>query len=154
MPMTEFLKPRAVFSGIKIASKKQLLQFMSEKAAEMTGIAERDIFDTIMQRERLGSTGVGNGIAIPHGKMKLANELTGLFVRLDQAIDFEAIDDQKVDLIFMLIAPELAGADHLKALSKVARTLRTAEIVDGIRRAPDSSAIYNILNPRMESFAA
>jgi nitrogen PTS system EIIA component len=154
MPMTEFLKPDAVFSNVKMTSKKQLLQFMSEKASEMTGISERDIFDTIMQRERLGSTGVGNGIAIPHCKMKLATQLTGLFVRLDQAIDFDAIDDQKVDLVFMLIAPELAGADHLKALSKVARALRASDIVDSIRRAPDSGRIYDILNPRETSAAA
>jgi nitrogen PTS system EIIA component len=154
MPMTEFLKPDAVFSNVKMTSKKQLLQFMSEKASEMTGISERDIFDTIMQRERLGSTGVGNGIAIPHCKMKTATRLTGLFVRLDQAIDFDAIDDQKVDLVFMLIAPELAGADHLKALSKVARALRASDIVDAIRRAPDSGRIYDVLNPRETSAAA
>jgi nitrogen PTS system EIIA component len=154
MPMTDFLKPDAVFSNVKMTSKKQLLQFMSEKAAEMTGIAERDIFDTIMQRERLGSTGVGNGIAIPHCKMASSARLTGLFVRLDQAIDFDSIDDQKVDLVFMLIAPELAGADHLKALSKVARALRSADIVDAIRRAPDSGMIYDILNPREASAAA
>ena len=152
--MTEFLIPDAVFANVKMTSKKQLLQFMSEKASEMTGISERDIFDTIMQRERLGSTGVGNGIAIPHCKMKASARLTGLFVRLDQAIDFEAIDDQKVDLVFMLIAPELAGADHLKALSKVARALRSVEIVDAIRRAPDSSVIYDILSPRETSEAA
>jgi nitrogen PTS system EIIA component len=154
MPMTDFLKLDAVFSNVKMTSKKQLLQFMSEKAAEMTGIAERDIFDTIMQRERLGSTGVGNGIAIPHCKMAASARLTGLFVRLDQAIDFDSIDDQKVDLVFMLIAPELAGADHLKALSKVARALRSADIVDAIRRAPDSGMIYDILNPREASAAA
>lgn len=154
MPLTEFLKPSAVFSNVKMTSKKQLLQFMSEKAAEMAGIAERDIFDAIMQRERLGSTGVGNGIAIPHCKLKASAKLTGLFVQLDHAIDFEAIDDQKVDLVFMLIAPELAGADHLKALSKVARVLRSAEIVDAVRRAPDSSAIYDTLCPRETSAAA
>ena len=154
MPMTEFLSPDAVFSNIKMTSKKQLLQFMSEKASEMTGISDRDILDTIMQRERLGSTGVGNGIAIPHCKMKAATHLVGLFVRLDQALDFEAIDDQKVDLVFMLIAPELAGADHLKALSKVARALRSADIVYGIRRAPDAHMIYDILSPREASFAA
>ena len=154
MPMTEFLSPDAIFSNVKMTSKKQLLQFMSEKASEMTAIAERDIFDTIMQRERLGSTGVGNGIAIPHCKMKAASRLTGMFVQLDQPLDFEAIDDQKVDLVFMLIAPELAGADHLKALSKVARALRSGDIVDAIRRAPDAGVIYDILCPREASFAA
>lgn len=152
--MTDFLKPDAVFSNVKLTTKRQLLQFMSEKASETMGISERDIFDTIVQRERLGSTGVGNGIAIPHCKLKAVTALTGFFVRLDQAIDFEAIDDQKVDLVFMLIAPELAGADHLKALSQVARTLRSAETVDAIRRAPDSGVIYDIFCPGQASFAA
>jgi nitrogen PTS system EIIA component len=154
MDMTEFLNPGAVFSGVKTSSKKQLLQFMSEKAAQLTGLGEREIFDSIMQRERLGSTGVGNGIAIPHCKIKSASRLTGLFIRLDQAVDFEAIDDQKVDLVFMLIAPELAGADHLKALSKVARALRATDVVEAIRRAPDSGVIYSILCPQETSAAA
>jgi PTS system nitrogen regulatory IIA component len=120
----------------------------------LTGLGEREIFDSIMQRERLGSTGVGNGIAIPHCKIKSALRLTGLFIRLDQPVDFEAIDDQKVDLVLMLIAPELAGADHLKALSKVARALRAAEVVEAIRRAPDSGVIYSILCPQETSAAA
>lgn len=154
MPMTEFLSLDSVFTNQKLASKKQLIQFLAEKASQKTGIAERDVYDSIMQRERLGSTGVGNGIAIPHCKMKAATKLTGVFVRLDSAIDFEAIDDQKVDLVFMLVAPELAGADHLKALSKVARALRSTDVVDAIRRAPDSAAVYNILSPHEASFAA
>jgi nitrogen PTS system EIIA component len=154
MPLNDFLKPEAVFSGVRSASKKQVLQFLAEKASAATGIPERDIFDTVQQRERLGSTGVGNGIAIPHGKLKAASKLTGFFVRLDQPVDFDAIDDQRVDLVFLLIAPELAGADHLKALSKVARALRTPEIVEGIRNAPDSAAIHDILNPKQEAAAA
>jgi nitrogen PTS system EIIA component len=154
MPLNDFLKPEAVFCGIRAASKKQVLQFLAEKASVATGIPERDIFDTVQQRERLGSTGVGNGIAIPHGKLKAATRLTGLFVRLDQPVDFEAIDDQRVDLLFLLIAPELAGADHLKALSKVARALRTPEIVEGIRNAPDAAAIFEVLNPKPVNAAA
>jgi nitrogen PTS system EIIA component len=154
MPLNDILKPEAVFADVRASSKKQVLQFLAEKAAAATGIAEREIFDTVQQRERLGSTGVGNGIAIPHGKLKMASRLTGIFARLDGGVDFEAIDDQKVDLVFLLIAPELAGADHLKALSKVARALRTAETVEAIRKAPSAASIYEILCPRETSVAA
>jgi nitrogen PTS system EIIA component len=154
MPLIDILKPEAVFTGLKAVSKKQLLQLISEKAAALTGMAEREIFDTIQQRERLGSTGVGNGIAIPHGKLKGAKSLTGLFFRLDQSVDFEAIDDQPVDLIFLLLAPESAGADHLKALSKVARALRNADNLDRIRAAADASGIHDVLCPQEASFAA
>jgi PTS system nitrogen regulatory IIA component len=154
MPLHDILKPDAVFSSVKAVSKKQLLQILSEKAAALTGITEREVFDTIQQRERLGSTGVGNGIAIPHGKLKSVTTLTGLFARLEQPVDFEAIDDQKVDLVFLLLAPESAGADHLKALSKVARVLRSQDNVDRIRAAADNMAIYDILCPQEASFAA
>ena len=95
-------------------------------AAAITGIPEREIFDTILQRERLGSTGVGNGIAIPHGKLAGVKQITGVFARLETPVDFEALDDQPVDLVFLLLAPEGAGADHLKALSRIARVLRDA----------------------------
>jgi nitrogen PTS system EIIA component len=154
MPLNDILKPGAVFTGLKAVSKKQLLQILSEKAAGLTGLPEREIFDTLQQRERLGSTGVGNGIAIPHGKLKGAAGLTGLFARLDQPIDFEAIDDQRVDLVFLLIAPETAGADHLKALSKVARALRSQETVDRVRQAADAAAVHEVLCPKEASFAA
>jgi nitrogen PTS system EIIA component len=154
MTLSDILKPRAVFVGLKVATKKQLLQVMSEKASELTGIAEREIFDTIHQRERLGSTGVGNGIAIPHGKLKSAHLLTGVFARLDQAVEFEAIDDQRVDLVFLLLAPEGAGADHLKALSKVARVLRSQDNLDRIRAAGDVGGVYDVLCPQEASFAA
>lgn len=154
MPLTDILKPEAVFTGVKAVSKKQLLQLLAEKASALTGIGEREIFDTIQQRERLGSTGVGNGIAIPHGKLKSAGRLTGLFIRLDQAIDFEAIDDEKVDLVFLLLAPESAGADHLKALSKVARALRNQDNLERIRAAGDAGAVFDILCPQEASYAA
>ncbi|NJR14020.1 MAG: PTS transporter subunit EIIA, partial [Phyllobacteriaceae bacterium] len=88
------------------------------------------------------------------GKLKSVTTLTGLFARLEQPVDFEAIDDQKVDLVFLLLAPESAGADHLKALSKVARVLRSQENVDRIRAAADATAIYDILCPQEASFAA
>ena len=126
----------------------------AEKAATITGIPEREIFDTILQRERLGSTGVGNGIAILHGKLAAVKRITGVFARLETPVDFEALDDQPVDLVFLLLAPEGAGADHLKALSRIARVLRDGDIVNKIRGSTDSAAIHALLSDTPASHAA
>ena len=117
---------------------------IAEKAANATGIPEREIFDTLMQREKLGSTGVGGGIAIPHGKLAKLTRIVGLFARLARPIDFEALDGQPVDLLFLLLAPEAAGADHLKALARVARLLRDAEVARKLRESRDAEAIYAV----------
>jgi PTS system nitrogen regulatory IIA component len=110
---------------------------------------ERDIFDIVQQREKLGSTGIGNGIAIPHGKLAKLERMFGLFARLDRAIDFEALDGQPVDLVFLLLAPESAGADHLKALARVARLLRSGETAKMLRDSRDTEAIYAVLTMPM-----
>ena len=154
MDLHDLIKPESILSHVKVTSKKQLLQLMSERAAKLTGLTEREIFDTIQQRERLGSTGVGNGIAIPHGKLSAVNTIIGVFARLEKGIDFEALDGAPVDLAFLLIAPEGAGADHLKALSRIARVLRNEETVDMIRGTSDPLAIFNLLSPEKASFAA
>ena len=112
----------------------------------MTGLPEREIFDVILQREKLGSTGVGHGIAIPHGKLDSVDKLFGIFARLENPIDFEALDDQPVDLVFLLLAPESAGADHLKALSRIARVLRDNDLVAKLRATDSATAIYTFLN--------
>jgi len=114
-------------------------------AADLTGRSERAVFDILMQREKLGSTVVGSGIPIPHGKLAKLDRLFGLFARLDRAIDFEALDGQPVDLVFVLLAPEAAGADHLKALARVARLLRDPDIANKLRDAHASEAIYSVL---------
>src|SRR6478736_3812795 len=142
MDLGDLIQPDAVLPALKVNSKKQLLQAMSEKAAALTGLSEREVFDTILQRERLGSTGVGNGIAIPHGKLADIKTIIGIFARLDSAVDFEALDDQPVDLVFLLLAPEGAGADHLKALSRIARVLRDQDLVAKLRATESASAIY------------
>ena len=111
----------------------------------MSGHNERVIFDTLMQREKLGSTGIGHGIAIPHGKLPKLEKLFGLFARLDRPIDFESLDGQPVDLVFLLLAPEGAGADHLKALASVARLLRDPDIAHKLRESSDSEALYAVL---------
>jgi PTS system nitrogen regulatory IIA component len=145
MDLSDLIEASAVMPALKANSKKQLLQLLAEKAASITGLPEREIFDTILQRERLGSTGVGNGIAIPHGKLPGISKITGVFARLDHPVEFEALDDQPVDLVFLLLAPESAGADHLKALSRTARVLRDGETVAKIRGTTDASAIHAFL---------
>ena len=154
MDLGDLLGVDDILPSLKSSSKRQLLQDLSEKAEERTGIAARQIFDTLLQRERLGSTGVGNGIAIPHGKLSGVDKITGIFARLENPVDFEALDDQPVDLVFLLLAPEGAGADHLKALSRIARVLRDSETVAKIRGTTDASAIYSFLSDTQASHAA
>jgi nitrogen PTS system EIIA component len=154
MDLSDLIEVSAILPALKANSKKQLLQLLSEKAAAVTGLPEREVFDTILQRERLGSTGVGNGIAIPHGKLPGINSITGVFARLDSPVDFEALDDQPVDLVFLLLAPEGAGADHLKALSRIARVLRDSEAVSKIRGTRDAAAIHSFLSETSASHAA
>ncbi len=145
MDLSDLLAPDAVIGALKANGKKQALQELSARAAELTGLPEREIFDTLLQRERLGSTGVGNGIAIPHGKLPKLDRLFGLVARLEKPIDFEALDAQPVDILFLLLAPEDAGADHLKALARVARLLRDGETVRKLRESRDAEALYAVL---------
>jgi len=145
MPLSDLVTRDAVISSLKATAKKQVLQELSEKAAEITGLPAREIFDSLLQRERLGSTGVGNGIAIPHGKLARVPRLIGIFARLERPIDFEALDGAPVDLIFLLLAPETSGADHLKALAKVARVLRDPAVVAKLRATRDADALHAVL---------
>jgi len=145
MPLADLVAPNAILPGLRVNGKKQALQELAAKAAALTGQNERSIFEILLQREKLGSTAVGNGIAIPHGKMAKLNRLFGLFARLDRPIDFEALDGQLVDLMFLLLAPEAAGADHLKALARVARLLRDPEMARKLRDCRDAEAIYAVL---------
>jgi nitrogen PTS system EIIA component len=145
MPLIDLVAPNAILPALKVNNKKQALQELAARAAVLTGQNERTIFEILMQREKLGSTAVGNGIAIPHGKMANLARLFGLFARLDRPIDFEALDGQPVDLIFLLLAPEGAGADHLKALARVARLLRDSAVAHKLRASQDAEALYAVL---------
>jgi len=145
MELSGLLTQQAVIADLRVTSKKQALQELAERAAKLTGLHERQIFDVLLERERLGTTGVGSGIAIPHGKLAGLKKLYGVFARLGTPIDFEAIDDRPVDLIFLLLAPETAGADHLKALARVARLLRNAEVARKLRESRDADALYTVL---------
>ena len=145
MALTDVVAIDAIIPALKVNSKKQALQELAAKAAQICGHSEMTIFETLMQREKLGSTGVGNGVAIPHGKLPKLNKLFGLFARLERPVDFESLDGQPVSLIFLLLAPEGAGADHLKALARVARVLRDPDTARKLRESRDAEAIYAVL---------
>ena len=145
MPLTDLVAPQAVVPALKVNSKKQAIQELAARAAGLTGQNERDILEILQQRERLGSTGIGNGVAIPHGKLAKVKRIFGIFARLDRPIEFEALDGAPVDLMFLLVAPESAGADHLKALAQVARMFRDASLTAKVRATRDASALYSVL---------
>ena len=143
MTLTDLIAPNAVIPALKANNKKQAIQELAARAAELTGQSEKTILEILLQREKLGSTAVGNGVAIPHGKLPKLGRLFGLFARLERGVDFEALDGQPVDLCFLLLAPEAAGADHLKALARVARLLRDPEVARRLREfARCDGALY------------
>ncbi len=148
MEITDLLVPEAVIPSLKAQSKKHLLQELSARASQLTGLPERRIFETLVERERLGSTGMGQGIAIPHGRLAGLPRIVGLFARLETPIAFDAIDDQPVDLLFLLLAPESAGADHLKALARVSRLLRNQATCEKLRAAAKPEVQYALLTER------
>ncbi len=154
MSLNDLIAQESIIATLKASSKKQVIQEMAEKAAETTDLSARTIFDQLLQRERLGSTGIGHGIAIPHARVPGIDHIVGVFARLDKPIDFEAVDDEPVDLVFMLLAPEGEGADHLKALARIARVLRDSSNAGKIRASRDASAIYGVLNAPVTSNAA
>jgi len=152
--MIDLITPDAIIPNLRASSKKQVLQELARKAADMLGQHERAVFDVLLERERLGTTGVGHGIAIPHGKLPTLDRVHGVFARLERPVDFDAIDEQPVDLIFLLLAPEQAGADHLKALARVSRLLRDASMCERLRGADSADAIYALLTHQETSNAA
>ncbi len=154
MEFIEIIAPEGVVLNLHATSKKQALQELARHGAAITGLDERQIFDVLLERERLGTTGVGSGIAIPHGKLPGLERLHGLFARIETPIDFDAIDEQPVDLIFMLLAPENAGADHLKALARVSRLLRDKSVCEKLRGSDKADALYALLTESAHSHAA
>jgi PTS system nitrogen regulatory IIA component len=155
MEISDLIVPQGIIATLKASSKKQLLQELAEKASALTRLPSRRIFETLHERERLGSTGMGQGIAVPHGHLEGITRMTGLFARLGTPVDFESMDDQPVDLVFVLLAPEGAGADHLKALARVSRLLRNQPLCEKLRAAVDSAALFALLTePTASSKAA
>jgi nitrogen PTS system EIIA component len=154
MHVADFIGPEAVIPSLKVKTKKQLLQELAARAERLTGVQERYIFDTLLQRERLGSTGLGEGIAIPHGKLAGLKRIVGIFARLGEPIDFDAVDGDPVDIVFLLLAPEGAGADHLKALARVSRLFRDRAMCEKLRGTDNVDALTALLTDRHTSHAA
>ena len=146
MPVLEFLDPESVVQSLRARTKKQVLQDLAAQAARrLSVLSERAVFETLLQRERLGSTGIGEGVAIPHGKLPGLDRLFGLFARFDRPVEFEALDGQPVDIAFLLLAPEGAGADNLTARALGARILGARGMLVNIRGARDAGALYALL---------
>jgi PTS system nitrogen regulatory IIA component len=145
MNIDDILEPGSVIANLRATSKKQVLQELSKAAGDALGVDARRVFDILVERERLGSTGVGAGLAIPHGKLPGLKRLQGVFARLEKAVDFDSIDDEPVDLVFLLLAPEGAGADHLKALARVSRIMRDRDFCDKLRGSDNPDAIFALL---------
>ena len=145
MELADILSEESVIVCSGLKTKTEVLRQLAERAAAATGTDVATIFEALSDREALGSTGLGNGIAIPHGKLAGLAGVVAVFARLDTPVDFEAVDDQPVDLLMMLLAPVGAGADHLKALARVARLLRNESTVDALRHAQGTRELYAIL---------
>lgn len=154
MALADLIPSEGVVLDLGASSRKQVLQSLADLAARETGMNARTIFDAVLQRERLGSTGVGQGVAIPHARLAGIPAVAGFFARLKTPIDFDSIDGRPADLVFMLLAPEDAGAEHLKALARVSRLLRREDIRQRLRAAPDADAIQAVLFGEPASDAA
>ena len=146
MNISDKKKKKNVLVGVKVGSKRELLQELAAAAAETTGLDERTIFDTFLERENLGSTGFGGGTALPHGRFEGLDKVYALFARLSTPIDFDAIDSKPVDLVFALLSPEGNGADHLTALAKMSRILKDETLCSKLRQAGKPVEIYALIS--------
>jgi len=154
MDLGDLIKPDAVVANLRSRNNKALLSELASHAAECLKLNPTVIYEALWQREMLSSTGVGRGIAIPHARVPQLTQMFGLFGKLEQPIDFGAIDDKPVDLVFLLLAPEHAGADHLKALARVSRLMRDTATVERLRGSKSRSAMYAVLTEPSTSNAA
>ncbi|MFL5236695.1 MAG: PTS IIA-like nitrogen regulatory protein PtsN [Rhizomicrobium sp.] len=145
MEIIDFLAPEAVLSSLRTHSKKQLIHDLAARASQLTGLPAGRIFEALIERERLGSTGMGQGIAIPHGRVAGVSRIVGIFARLESPVSYDAIDEQPVDLVFLLLAPVEAGADHLKALARVSRLLRNQAVCEKLRAAKKPEVLFSLL---------
>ena len=154
MDIKDIVEPEGVLSSLNATSKKHLLQELAQRAEDVLGVKARDAFDAMLERERLGPTGMGRGVAIPHARVEGLQGIGGLFASLQRPVEFESMDDEPVDLVFALFAPEDAGADHLRALARISRRLRDPNVCAKLRSADHSSAIYAVLTENTDAKAA
>ena len=146
--------PEAVLASAKATGKKAVLADLASRASGLFNVDERKLFDRLLERERLGSTGIGGGIAIPHGRLASMVKPLGLFARMANPVDFDAIDERPVDIVFLLVTPEGAGADHLKALARVSRLLRDRSLVEKLRATDNAEALYALLVETVQAQSA
>ena len=146
--------PEAVLASAKATGKKALLAELASRASGLFNVDESKLFDRLLERERLGSTGIGGGIAIPHGRLASMVKPLGLFARMANPVDFDAIDERPVDIVFLLVTPEGAGADHLKALARVSRLLRDRSLVEKLRATDNAEALYALLVETVQAQSA
>ncbi len=154
MHFSELLKPTSVKVIAGVSSKKRLMHDIAELASSAFGVDAGMAVEALMERESLGPTGVGNGVALPHARVTDLSEVSGAFILLEKPIEFEAVDRQPVDLVFSLFAPEHAGVEHLKALALVSRTLRDQNVCKKLRANPDPVTLYTILTEAQSVQAA
>lgn len=154
MNIGDLLAADGIFPSLKAKTKKQALQELANRASAITGIGTHEVFEAMLQRERLGSTGFGRGIAIPHVKFKGLKAIVCLFARLEKPIDFESLDGEPVDIVFLLLAPEHAAGDHLKALHRISRIVREPALLESLRKAGGANDLKAILTQPATSHAA
>jgi len=146
MNIADIISKEAVLDGVQASSKRDLILTLSKHIATLSGLDERVIFDAVWERENLGSTGYGEGVAFPHARIEGLDKVCGLFARLDENVDFDSIDGKPVDLVFLLVSPENSGADHLSALATLSRVLKTEGSCEKLRKAHSVDELYAILN--------
>jgi len=154
MDLKDFLEPKAIKFVPQVSSKKRLLQDISEQASSLYGLDSNTVFAALVEREKLGSTGVGRGVAIPHARFEELDRVYGFFTRIETPVDFESMDRQPVDLVFTILAPQREGADHLKALAVVSRTLRSENNCSNLRANADEKALFALLTQEDKNRAA
>ena len=154
MEIADLVARSVVLPALKVSSKKQLFQEIAARASDAYGLDARDVIAGLMAREQLGSTAMGDGVAIPHARMPALSSIVGLFARLDRPVEFDAADGMGVDLVFVLLAPEESGASHLRALARVSRLLRSGEIREKLRTTTKADALYALITEPEASRAA
>ena len=146
MNIADIISKEAVLDNVQAGSKRELIQVLSSKIANISGLDERVIFEAVWERENLGSTGYGDGVAFPHARIEGLDKVSAMFARLDDAVDFDSLDGKPVDLVFLLVSPENSGADHLTALATLSRVLKTEGTCEKLRKARSIDELYAVLN--------
>lgn len=146
MNIADIISKNAVLDNVQVSSKRELIQVLSQRIASFSGLDERAVFDAVWERENLGSTGYGDGVAFPHARIEGLDKVCGIFARLEEPVDFDSLDGRAVDLVFMLVSPENSGADHLTALAALSRILKTEGSCEKLRKARSVDEIYTVLN--------